>query len=311
MATLKQAADVIIKKCMNVKEGEKVLILTDKNKIDIANAFFKDYKLIEIPVGKTHGEEPSENIAKEMLNYDIILLITSKSLSHTKARRDATKKGAGIASMPGITEDILKRCIDIDYDELKKVHEKLRELLINSREIKITTELGTDLTVSVTEVHGKTGGLLHNKGDFGNLPTGEVDSGVKKAEGMLIIDASFGGLGKLSSPLKLEIVDGYVVSIQGEDSSRLNKILNPFGKQAYKIAEFGIGTNPKAVVTGNVLEDEKVLGTVHLALGNDLTYGGKNNVPIHLDGVMNSPTIYIDGKKIIEKGKFLNEKIYK
>jgi leucyl aminopeptidase (aminopeptidase T) len=55
-------------------------------------------------------------------------------------------------------------------------------------------------------------------------------------------------------------------------------------------------------VIGNVLEDEKVIGTVHIAVGNNLSYGGDNDVPLHLDGVIRKPDIYIDGKKIMEKG---------
>ena len=82
-------------------------------------------------------------------------------------------------------------------------------------------------------------------------------------------------------------------------------MLDKAGKNAYKIEEFGIGTDPKAKLSGIVLEDEKVKGTVHFALGNDLSYGGKNNVPIHLDGVIRKPTIIVDKKTIMKNGKFI------
>ena len=314
MATLEQAAEIIVKDCMNIKKGESVLIITDKEKRTIADAFLEvvkktadNYKLVEIPVGNQHGEEPSEDVAKEMLNYDVIIIPTSKSLSHTQARLNACKNKARIASMPMITEEILQRAIDIDYQELKKVHERLRKILIGSKEVKITTKAGTNVTTTVTEVHGEAAGLLHEPGDWGNLPTGEVDSGVKEeiTNGIIIVDASFGGLGKLESPLKLEVKDGYVVSIEGKDAVGLKNMLDLVGKQAYKIAELGIGTNPKATVTGEVLEDEKALGTAHFGLGNDTNYGGCNDVQIHIDGVIKKPTIYIDDKMIMDNGKLV------
>lgn len=313
MTTLQKAAEVIVKECMAARPGEKVLIITDERRKEIADAIFEEAKkitetkLIKIPVGKQHGEEPSKEVAEEMKRYDVVIIPTTKSLTHTNARREACKAGARIATQAGITEEIMQRCVDIDYHKLKETHEKLRGKLISSHEIKITTELGTDITTSVINTRGETAGLYREKGDFGNLPTGEVDSGVKEGatNGIIVVDASFGGLGKLRHPITLFIDDGYIKEIKGEKAEELKSLLDPIGKQAYRIAELGIGTNPKAKVTGNPLEDEKVLGTVHFGIGNDLAYGGHNNVPIHIDGIIKKPTILVDGINIMEKGELL------
>jgi len=313
MVSLQEAAERFGKECMAVRKGERVLVITDENKLEIGEAIavesrkITQTKLLEIDIGKQHGEEPPKLVAKIMKEHDIIIIPTTKSLSHTKARREANDAGARIATLPGITKGMIKRCIDIDYNKLNEVHDKIINLLRNSRQVKIITGLGTKIMISVRNTKGKPAGLLHNKGDFDNLPTGEVDSGVKEAatNGKIVVDASFGGLGKLDSPIKLTVKDGYVVSVKGEKAEKLKSLLDSVGEKAYKIAELGIGTNPKAVVSGNTLEDEKVLGTVHFAVGNDMTYGGKNDVPIHLDGIMTKPTIYIDGKKIMEKGKLM------
>jgi len=312
---MQKAAETIIKDCMNIKENESVLIITDSETrligdalLEAAQKITSKTNYIEIPIGKSHGQEPPEETAELMPNYDVILMATAKSLSHTKARREANAKGARIASMPSITEEILKRAINISYNELKQTHDKLREKLMNSNKIRITTESGTDMTTSLTVTHGLQAGKLHSKGDFGNLPTGEVDSGVKAEEtnGIIIVDASFSELGKLKTPITLEVKEGNVISIEGNsEADKLKEILNKVGEKAYKIAEFGIGTNPSATITGNPLEDEKVLGTVHFALGNDLTYNGRNDVPIHLDGIITKPTIYVDDEKIMEKGLLL------
>ena len=82
-------------------------------------------------------------------------------------------------------------------------------------------------------------------------------------------------------------------------------MLDKVGKKARNIAEFGIGTNDSARLSGILLEDEKVMGTVHLALGNNVTMGGSVNVPMHVDGVIKKPTVYLDGKLLMDKGKLL------
>ena len=98
--------------------------------------------------------------------------------------------------------------------------------------------------------------------------------------------------------------DGTIVS-ENESSAALQDMLEAVGSDAFKLAEFGVGTNPKAKLSGKVLEDEKIRGTVHFAFGNDLSYNGDNDVPIHLDGIVCKPTVVIDGVKTHEKGKLL------
>ena len=101
------------------------------------------------------------------------------------------------------------------------------------------------------------------------------------------------------------VKDGYATNIIGNRQAKeLKQTLdNINNKNAFNIAELGIGTNPKAIITGNILEDEKVLGTAHIAFGKNSSFGGKVDVPIHIDGVFNKPTIYVDKKLIIDDGK--------
>ena len=188
----------VLNKIFNLNKEEKFLIITDNIKKQLAEDFFiysikngYDIKLILMEELKQTGEEPSDEISEEMLKSDVILMLTNKSLSHTEARRKATKKGARIISAPGITEDILDRCVDIDYDELIKTHKWLRPIIANSKEIKVTSSLGTEITFSVQNTHGYAEHLLkHDKGAFGNLPSGEVDSGVINANGKIVINGS-------------------------------------------------------------------------------------------------------------------------
>lgn len=309
-------AEIVLNKCLGLKNNESLLIVTDSELEGIAEIFLGEAKkitdkakLIKVPIPRVHGAEPSDEVAKEMLNYDVEILITTKSLSHTNARVNACEKGSRIVTMPGITKKILEMAIDIDYGKLMKVNEKLWNIIDKGKEVKITTKLGTNLKFGIKgrKAFGRDSGLFTKKGSFGNLPTGEIFVAPVEgtANGTYIVDASFAGIGKLKSPIKIYVKNGYAVKIDGEKADVLNEMLDSAGKEARNIAEFGIGTNKKAEITGNILEDEKVIGTCHIALGNNIGFGGKTNVQLHLDGIIKKPTIFIDGNKILDKGKFL------
>lgn len=306
-------ATIVLKECLGLKKNENVLIVTDSRLYGLSKQFFTEAEkitnkvtIIKIPIPKVHGTEPSKEIAKEMLKYDVELLITTKSLSHTKARKNACKNGARIASMPTITKGTINRSLDIDYGKLKEKNKKLIKILEKGKIVKITTKKGTDLAMNI---HGRKGfddnGIYNKRGSFGNLPAGEV--AVSPVEGTTngayVVDASFGGIGKLKRPLKIKVRGGYAIEIKGYKSNEIKKHLK--NKKYGNIAELGIGTNPKAKISGCVLEDEKVIGTVHIALGNSVSLGGKVDVPIHLDGIIKKPTIFIDKKKIMDDGKLI------
>ena len=122
-----------------------------------------------------------------------------------------------------------------------------------------------------------------------------------------MVDGSFAGVGKIGKkPIHITVEKGFAVEIKGgKEASKLQSLLEPLGKAAYNIAELGIGTNDQAIVTGQILEDEKVMGTVHIALGNNVSMGGTCSVGIHLDGVILEPTVEIDGKLIMDCGLLL------
>ena len=308
--------EITLKKCLGLKKGESFLVVTDEKLLGLGKEFLEaakkitnKAKLIKTPIPKVHGAEPSKDVASEMLNYDVEILITMKSLSHTNARANACKNGARIVTMPGITREILERTINIDYDKLMKIHEKLGYIIDKGENVKIKTDLGTDLTFSIKgrKAFGRDSGLFTKKGSFGNLPTGEIFVAPVEgtANGIYSVDASFAGIGKLEKPIKVFVENGNAVKIEGYKAKELEKLLDSVGKEARNIAEFGIGTNEKAKITGNILEDEKSIGTCHIALGNNIGFGGKVDVQLHLDGIIKNPTITVDNKKILENGKFV------
>lgn len=306
-----------IKKCMGLKSGESVLVLTDHAMGDVGGLFFKkalelgaQAMIMDIPAPKIDGEEPVEQVARAMKRVDVAFLLTSKSYSHTKAREEATEAGTRIASMPGVTKETIARAMNADYSSIRKKARALFEILKKKRTITLKTDAGTDITFKMggRELHGLNSGLCDKRGSWGNLPDGEVFFAPleKDATGTIVIDVSMVGLGQLKSPITLEVKSGFVTRITGgEDADRLSKILRPMGRDAHNIAECGIGLNEKAVLAGNVLEDEKVLGTAHIALGTNITFGGTVKAPCHFDGIMKEPSIWADDMQIMEKGRFL------
>ncbi|VAX26448.1 hypothetical protein MNBD_IGNAVI01-62, partial [hydrothermal vent metagenome] len=259
---------------------------------------------------QTHGQEPPKYIAELMKQFDVVLLPTKKSLTHTNARIKASEIGVRVATFPGITTDVMIRGLSADYKKIASLTLKMKKIFDRTDDVRITATNGTDISLKIggrTAIASK--GLFHKKGEGGNLPTGEtfVAPIEGSAGGIFVVDGSMTGIGVIGKqPIKIEVEKGYATKITGgAKAKKLINMLDEYGKKARNIAELGIGANDKAKLNGNLLEDEKVLGTVHLALGNNITMGGNVSVPIHLDGVIKKPTVYFDGKVVMLKGKLL------
>jgi aminopeptidase len=302
---------------MGAKKNESILVISDELKREIGLSIFENAKrlgysslYVEMKSGKISGEEPPDAIADLMKKFDIVFCPTAKSLTHTNARRAASRKGVRVATLPGITKEIMIRGLNADYKKIDALSMKLMGIINKGRNIRVTTPIGTDISFSIKDRKSiASKGLHHKKGESGNLPTGETFLAPVEgtANGVFIIDGSMAGLGLVkNSGLRIEVKNGFAANITGGVmAGKLSKMLDAVGKNARNIAEFGIGTNDSAKLSGIILEDEKVLGTVHIALGNNISMGGRVNVPIHLDGVMKKPTVYIDNKILMKNGKLL------
>jgi len=316
MDKLEKSVAIVLKECMGLKRNESIIIVYDNNKVKLKDVFLEQAKKItnsvEImrkPIGKVNGEEPPDRISKALNKADVVLLITTKSLSHTKARRVASENGTRIASMPGLSEE-MGPALDVNYKDITKLNRKIAQFLKCKKNLTITTKLGTNLRMRINKSMFTDNGIYNKKGDFGNLPAGE--SGFAPVEGstngILIIDKSMSGIGKLNNPIKMLVKDGFVTKINGKsEATKLDWLLKHLkSKSVYNIAEFSIGTNNKARVTGIPLEDEKVLGTIHVAIGDNTSYpGGNTKAPTHLDGVVSGATVEVDGNVIMEEGKLM------
>lgn len=307
-----QAARIVINDCLHIRKHEKVLIVIDETCRDIGSALVAaareqtDPVVMEIIPRTIHGEEPPFLVAEALKQCDVFIMPTSKSLSHTQARIIANKKGARGATMPGISEQIMGRSLNTDYKKISRRTKKIAQLLTKARHARIETPGKTSLILDLSRRPGHIDtGIVKNKGEFSNLPAGEayIAPIELKSHGSIMIDGSFAPLGALKNNVTVYVENGRITQLNG--NKKLNKIFHQYGSKERTLCEFGIGTNPKARITGNVLEDEKVCGSIHVAFGNNLAFGGINNAKIHLDGVVSKPTVWLDTMLIIKNGTFV------
>ena len=199
------------------------------------------------------------------------------------------------------------RTMAVDYREVAAWSRELAESLAGVKSFRLTSPAGTDMNINVEGLNYFVDtGTYYEPGTFGNLPAGEVCAGpvASGSTGVAVFDGSFSNIGLLTEPITIHFEDGVATAIEGGGQAEaLRAMAEPFGEAGRVLAEIGIGTHPTAQLTGVVLEDEKIRGTVHLALGNNVGFGGNNDVAIHVDGVMMSPTLVTDGgRAILENG---------
>jgi len=313
---LYSASLIAVRDCMGLKPGEKVLVITDEPLRTIGYALWKAAKdlgnevlLIEILPRASNGAEPPPEVAELMKMVDVALCPTSKSLTHTDSRRAASAKGVRIGTLPGVTEEIMIRCMNADYDKIAQRTFALCKLLEKASTVRVTAPAGTDITMPIKgRTAHSSSGLFREKGQWGNLPTGEAYLAPVEgqSEGVVVVDGSMAMVGMVKTPIRIQVKKGYAEDISGgEEAQRLIALLEPHGKDARTVAEFGIGTNDKAILTGNILEDEKVMGTIHIAFGDNKSMGGSVRVASHLDGLITRPTVWLDETMIMNNGKVL------
>ncbi|MBO4303363.1 MAG: aminopeptidase [Lentisphaeria bacterium] len=306
------AALAVLKDSLAVKKGEKVLLLYDKGTLGVGEAFRQAGVLAgisvtgkEIQITPAGGADPDEETCLEMGKYPVIVAATTNSLTHCRAMTQARRNGTRAVTLPGITEDLFARSVPEDPLQMRRTGEKLLKKFAGKHKCRLTTEKGTLLTFETGKYPFESDdGFFSKKGVVGNIPAGEVFGIPEKMNGSLVVDGSIAGTPwKKGMPAaEIRIRNNSAVSFHGARGKALEKALAAAGAKATKVAEFGIGLNPSLALSGNVLEDEKVKGTVHIAFGNDAGMGGTNDVPVHIDCIIQAPTLELDGKIVMEKG---------
>jgi leucyl aminopeptidase (aminopeptidase T) len=313
MSDLDRAVHAVVSDCLGVKEGEEVLVVSDPATQQLGERLREEAagagaeaSLAVISERPSHGAEPPRAVAAAMAACDVLLCPTRQSLSHTAARKKATENGARAATLPGVTEDMLARVMSADMEGLRRKGHAVADALDRAEEARITDANGTDLRL---DLRGRRAipdaGELTERGAFGNLPCGEGFVSPAGGNGTLVVDGSIAAIGLVEEPVELVVEGGHLTSARGGQGMALMDLLTVHGEDGTNIAELGIGTNEKATLTGEILEDEKILGSCHVAFGASAGIGGTVQVPVHLDCIVLKPTLELDGEAIVREGELL------
>jgi aminopeptidase len=203
------------------------------------------------------------------------------------------------------------RCMNADYKRIAARTAALCERLDRTSVVRVKAPAGTDIVLPVAgrKAHASSG-LFREDGQWGNLPTGEAYLAPLEGQssGVVVVDGAMAGVGMVRQPIRIVVEGGYATDITGGDEEwRLKELLEPHGRDARNVAEFGIGTNDKAILTGAIIEDEKVMGTIHIAFGDNKSMGGAVRVASHLDGLVTKPSVWFDDEQVMDAGKLLVE----
>lgn len=310
---LERALNTVMERCLDLRPGENVLVIGDPRSRELAEAMRDaaarhgaDAVLAMMDERENDGTEPPPPIAAALTACDVYLAPTSRSLSHTRARKASNDLGSRGATLPGATAEMIARVMSVDFPAMKARTLAVTELLTAADEAHVTCPNGSDLRIDLT---GRTGmadiGEMTRSGTFGNLPAGEGFIAPLSGSGTLVA-SSLAPLGIAPEPVELTVEDGHLTAAGGgEFGADYLRRLQAHGPNGTNIAELGVGTNDAATLTGNILEDEKILGTIHVAFGASMGIGGTVSVPIHLDVVVLEPTLDVGGTRVLDAGRWV------
>jgi leucyl aminopeptidase (aminopeptidase T) len=219
------------------------------------------------------------------------------------------------AHMPVITPQQMREGMRADYQQVHDLTMQVYEIVRNAKTIHVTSAEGTDLVARFDESLRWTPchGLYHEPGSGGNLPEGEVFTSPASAEGIFVTsvlgDYFCGKYGVLPQPMRFEIVDSRVMHVNSPQQDLVKEFEDYLDsdENGRRVGEFAIGTNTAITrVIGSMLQDEKIAG-VHIAFGSPLNHntGATWTSNIHVDVVNPGCTIEVDGKVLMQDGKFI------
>jgi leucyl aminopeptidase (aminopeptidase T) len=308
----------VLDRCLGVRAGEQVLLLTDAGTDPEVVETFEEAVahraavpvVSRMPVPDLPGQEPPGTVAAAMRSAGAVIELTSLFIGSSAARREATAAGVRYLAMPGVRLDTFREDgpLAVDFDEIRGDAERVGAAWSRAEEYRLTTPAGTDLSGSVAGRPGRVlHGLAREPGDYMAPP--DIEAGTAPVErsssGVVVIDADllFMGTGPLPSPVAIHIRDGGLAGIEGNEAGRLREMLDRCADPLMaNLAEVSVAFNPNGRVCGVAMETESSRGTAHVALGNSIAYGGTVDAVAHLDCVMRDATLELDGEPVIAAG---------
>lgn len=311
-----KGCEVLLYTCAGAKPGETVLIVTDDGSHEIGETMYEycrsriDTTLVRMTNRETHGSSPTAAIGAAMAAADIVFGATTFSLFNTPERIRGCDLGGRFVNMADYSMDMLETgCLFVDFDDARRRVKELAAKILG-KSCRITTPAGTDLTADISGRMDDNGyGTSLHPGESSSPPNIETAVGPLTAEGVIVVDGSIPmpGLGPIREPITCHVEGGRIVRIEGgAEAKLLESSLAAFGdERVYVVAEIGFGLNKASQISGRMLQDEGMFGTMHIGIGNNLSYGGDNDTPIHIDLIMRRPTYVVDGKVLYRDGEIV------
>lgn len=312
------AANMLVNQVLQVRKGETVVIVTDTDRPRIitqalaysAVSAGAEVVVVSMEPQQIGGQEPPAPVAAAMAAAQVVINQSTHSLTHTASVREAMKKGARIANLRNVTEEMMVTGgITADYHQVKRITEQLARLLTEADAIRMTTPEGTDFTMrSAGRKAIAQSGFVTKPGELSGLPDGEATLAPLEGvtEGVIASPYIADQLGLISDPFEMEIRGGRISEIRGgKQAAHLKRLLEQKDEAGYNAAsQFALGTNPACRIIPNTREVGKKLGTAHIAIGDNISLGGKSKSTFHIDFVFLNPTVYLDGKCILKDGEY-------
>ncbi len=315
--SLKDGAHRLVTVNGRVQPNEQVLVVTDPTMrryadpvVEAARSAGAVVTLTIMPVNRADGNEPPDPVARAMREADVIFSPVSISITHTRAMRSALDAGARAVLMTAYSDDVMTSpaLLETDFPAQEETCHRIGRAFSYGDSVRLTSPGGTDLRFSI---EGRIANVLTNIPNPGELaPVPDIEVNVVpvtgSAEGVFIADASvpYLGIGILREPIHCLVESGSITEMTGgAQAKQLLDHLRSFDDPAcFNVAELGVGLNPNARLTGEMLEDEGVMGTIHIGIGTSHTLGGEVVAPTHYDLLMWRPTIEVDGR-VVQRDK--------
>ena len=336
MGTIAEGVGQAIENCLRVRPDEEVVVVTDRQTMEIGSALRAGIESItgnvRFFVMEDFGERPLDfppEMREALLAADVSLYAaqgTKGELATFRApmlRAVEANSKLRHAHMVGITPEIMADGMCSDYKEIQRISRRVHEKVRDARAIRVVTDQGNDFTAEFSpELRWSVSDGDIQAGHWNNLPDGEVFTSPHTLNGTVVIDGCLGDFfaqryGSLeSTPIRLEVHDGRALRetlrCDREELRReFAEYLFETDENSDRVGEFAIGTNTGLThLIYNLLQDEKFPG-VHIAFGHPLgaKTGATWNSKTHVDGVIKNPTVIVDGRAIMTEGVFALESL--
>ena len=315
-----EVAEKVAGRVLALKPGETVCILRDTEEDSrpfaailsaaVLRAGAEPVSLIIVPrtVG---GQELPEPVAGAFLRSSAVINIARWPITHSRAVSAALGAGARTCNLRGFNDGMLESPgVTTDYEPVRRNALAVDALLEQAREIRFTTADGCDLTMQLCGRKGKAQtGFADEPGRFSGLPDGESTVAPLEGttQGCIVNPYIIDKIGRVDEPFRMEIKEGWIVNVEGGKQARqLLELFEKSDSNARRFAsQFALGMNPDCRIFPDTKEVSKRLGTLHVALGDNISLGGAVQCGLHIDIVILNPTVWLDGKRVLE-----NEKLF-